>query len=89
MRGDYFDPSYHSLPSRPTSLNSEQRARVNEVQFTPAAPDQVCANCHHIGLHRAEFCPVIDHVLSHRLDHTIHPDTITEDDFKYLDFSFE
>jgi hypothetical protein len=82
--------SHHSPPSRQNTLNSEQRARVNEVRLTPVASDQVCTNCHRIGLHRPEFCPVIDHMLSLRLDHATHPDTIiTEDDFKDLDFSFE
>ena len=82
-------PSHPSSPSRPHTLNSDQRARVNKVQTTPVASDQICTNCHRIGLHRPEFFPVIDHMIFLRLDHAIHPDTITEDDIKDLDFSFE
>jgi hypothetical protein len=82
-------PSNPSSPSRSHTLNPDQRARVNEVRTTPVASDQVCTNCHRIGLHRPEFCPVIDHMISLRLDHAVHPDSITEDDINDLDFSFE
>jgi hypothetical protein len=88
-RGDHLHPSHPSSPSRPHTLNSDQRARVNEVRTTPVASDQICTNCHRIGLHRSEFCPVINHMISPRLDHAIHPDSITENDIKDLDFSFE
>jgi hypothetical protein len=88
-RGDHLHPSHPSSPSRSHTLNSDQRARVNEVRTTPNASDQVCTNCHRIGLHRPEFCPVIDHTISLRLDQAVHLDSITEDDIKDLDFSFE
>jgi hypothetical protein len=89
LRGDHLNPSHPSSPSRPHTLNSEQHARVNEVRATPVASDQVCTNCQRIGVHQPEFFIVIDHMLSLRLDHAIHPDAITEDDFKDLDFYFE
>jgi hypothetical protein len=88
-RGDHLHPPHPSSPSRSHTLNSDRRARVNEVRTNPVASDQVCINCHRIGLHRPEFCPVIDHMISLRLDRAIHPDTITENDLNDLDFSFE
>ena len=88
-RGDHLLRSYPSSPTRSHILNSDQRARLNEVRATPVASYYVCTNCHRIGLHRPELCRVIDYMLFFRLDHAIHPDTITEDDFKDLDFSFE
>ena len=51
---------------------------MNEVRLTTVASDQVCATVTALAL--------IDHMLSLRLDESIHPDTITEDDFKDLDF---
>jgi len=56
---------------------------------SPSSPHTTVTNCHRIGLHRPEICPVIDHMLSLCLDHEIHPDKITEDDSKDLDFYFE
>jgi len=89
LRDDHLYPFYPSSTSRSHTLSSKQSARVIEVQLTPIASDEVCTNCHRICLHRLEFHPGIDHMLSLRLDNAIHPDTITEDDIEDLDFSFE